>query len=155
MRAVGRITAGHIIRRPMTTMRSSSRVPGVLSATLAAALAAATLAACGGEEQAAGPTVTVDAAEPVEVVADEYLFDPSSVVVEGGGAPVELVLDNQGSIAHNLRLFDGADEVGGTATFAGGDQRSASVELAPGAYRMVCTVADHEELGMVGELEVR
>ena len=138
----------------MPAIRSSSRAAGVLPATLAAALSAVTLAACGGEEQEAGPTVTVGAAEPVEVVGDEYRFDPSSLVVEGGG-PVELVLDNQGSIAHNLRLFDGADEVGGTPTFAGGDQRSASVDFAPGAYRMVCTVADHEELGMVGDLEVR
>jgi|GEM_PF-1241759 len=155
MRAVGRDTAGHIIRRRMHATRSSSRAAGVLSAMLVAALSAATLAACGGEEPEAGPAVTVRAADPVEVVADEYRFDPSSVVVEGGGAPVELVLDNQGAIAHNLRLFDGPDEVGGTPTFAGGDQRSASVDLAPGAYRMVCTVADHEELGMVGELEVR
>ena len=140
----------------MPVIRSSSSAAGVLLATLAAALSAATLAACGdGEEQEAGPTVTVGADERVEVVADEYLFDPSSVVVEGGGGAVEVVLDNQGAIAHNLRLFDGADEVGGTPTFAGGDQRSASVELEPGAYRMVCTVADHEELGMVGELEIR
>lgn len=155
MHAVGRNTAAHIIRRPMPVTRSSSRTTDILSATLAAALSAGALAACGGEEPDAGPTVTVGAADPVEVVADEYLFDPSSVVVEGGPGPVEVVLDNQGSIAHNLRLFDGAEEVGGTETFSGGDQRSASVELAPGAYRMVCTVADHEELGMVGELEVR
>lgn len=136
----------------MPALRPFSRPAGVLLASLAAA----TPLACGGEEAPTGPTVTVGAAEPVEVVADEYLFDPSSVVVEaGGGGPIELVLDNQGSIAHNLRLFDGEEEVGGTETFAGGDQRSASVDLGPGAYRMVCTVADHEELGMVGELEVR
>ena len=140
----------------MPVSRTSSRAGGVLSATLDVALSTGALAGCvGGEEQWAGPTVTVAAADPVEVVGDEYLFDPSSVVVEGGDGAVALVLDNQGTLAHNLRLFDGPDEIGGTPTFAGGDQRSASVDLAPGDYRMVCTVADHEELGMVGELEVR
>ena len=28
------------------------------------------------------------------------------------------------------------------------------MKLSPGKYRMVCTVADHEQLGMVGDLEV-
>jgi len=29
------------------------------------------------------------------------------------------------------------------------------VRLAPGRYRIVCTVGDHEQLGMSSELEVR
>jgi plastocyanin len=112
--------------------------------------------ACGGdEEQPSGPPVTVSASKPVEVVGGDYFFDPSSIVVEGSGGPLGIVLDNQGAVAHNLTLFDGEEEVGATPTFAGGEERSVTVELAPGGYRMVCTVADHEELGMVGDLEVR
>jgi plastocyanin len=111
---------------------------------------------CGGEQdEAPAQTVTVGASDGVEVVGGEYFFDPEAVVVEGGSGGLEITLDNRGSLAHNLRVFDGATEVGGTATFPGGESRSARVSLDPGAYRMVCTVANHEELGMVGELEVR
>ena len=130
--------------------------PPALIRGLAAAAAAAAIVGCGGEEDAAaGPTVTVEAAEGVEVTAGEYFFDPEAIVVEGGSEPLEITLDNTGSIAHNLRVFDGEEELGGTPTFPGGEARSGTVDLDPGAYRLVCTVADHEALGMVGELEVR
>jgi plastocyanin len=68
---------------------------------------------------------------------------------------VELLLENQGTLAHNLKIFDGDEELGGTPTFPGGRTESGTVELPPGEYRMVCTVGDHERLGMVGTLEVR
>jgi plastocyanin len=133
-------------------------MPSLRLLTLAAALVAG---ACGhtgcggGEEESPARTVTVDAAEGIEVVAGEYFFDPDGVVVDAGPGELAITLDNQGSLAHNLRVFDGATEVGGTPTFQGGESRSAQVSLDPGAYRIVCMVADHEELGMVGELEVR
>jgi uncharacterized cupredoxin-like copper-binding protein len=44
--------------------------------------------------------------------------------------------------------------VGGTPTFQGGRTRTAWIKLQLGSYRMVCTVGDHEDLGMVGTLEV-
>ena len=65
------------------------------------------------------------------------------------------MLENRGSLAHNLKVFDGETELGGTPTFPGGREESGTVELEPGEYRMVCTVGDHEELGMTGTLEVR
>ena len=121
---------------------------------VAAGLAA--IAGCGGDEGGeSGRTVTVQAHEGVRVVGDEYGFDPDTVVVEGGGGSLEITLDNQGVIAHNLVVFDGETELGGTPTFPGGESASGRVELEPGSYRMICTVGDHEELGMVGELEVR
>jgi plastocyanin len=126
--------------------------------TLATALVAgaSSLAGCGGEgDEAPVRTVTAEGTEGIEVVAGEYFFDPSAIVVDGGRGALEVTLDNQGDLAHNLRVFDGATEVGGTPTFQGGESRSAEVSLDPGVYRMVCTVANHEELGMVGELEVR
>lgn len=135
------------------------------AAALAAALAAAALAvaACGdgygtGDGEPAGRAATVPAGKPVVVVGDEYSFDPARVTVEGGGrgGPVEIVLRNEGALAHNLKLFAGDRDLGGTPTFQGGGRaRSGTVELAPGRYRMVCTVGDHERLGMVGTLEVR
>jgi plastocyanin len=125
----------------------------------ALAIAAAGLVAaagCGGDEDdESGHTVTVQARDGVRVAGDEYSFDPDAVVVEGGGGSLEITLDNQGALAHNLIVFDGETELGGTPTFSGGESASAQLELDPGTYRMVCTVDEHEELGMVGELEVR
>lgn len=138
----------------MHPSRCSAR-SSVGAALAAAALAATALPAGCGEDDSAGATVTVDAGQTAAVVGDEYSFDPETVIVEDGGGPLELELDNQGSLAHNLRVFDGAEEVGGTSTFQGGETMAARLELEPGAYRMVCTVGNHEELGMTGELEVR
>lgn len=114
-------------------------------------------AGCGGDgdDEPASTTTTVEAREGLHVVGDEYSFDPAAVVVQDGEGPLEITLDNQGDLAHNLIVFEGDTEVGGTPTFGGGESQSAEVELDPGEYRMVCTVDDHEELGMVGDLEVR
>jgi plastocyanin len=129
------------------------RGPRALAGALAL-LAIASMAGCGEEESTAGGTSTFEAGAAVEVVGTEYAFDPTSVVVEGGG-PLEITLVNQGSLAHNLTVFDGEAEVGGTSTFQGGESDTTEVELEPGSYEMICTVGDHEALGMVGELEVR
>jgi plastocyanin len=115
----------------------------------------AALAGCGGGEDPPERTVTLPAGEPARVVAGEYFFDPERVVVTRGPADLRIVLDNQGDLAHNIVVFDGEREVGGLPSFPGGESRSTEVRVAPGTYRLVCTVADHEELGMVGELRVR
>lgn len=98
--------------------------------------------------------MTVDAAEGVEVTGSEYFFDPETVVAEGGGS-LEITFVNDGSIAHNLTVFNDDSEVAATETFPGGEEETVTADLEPGTYRMVCTVANHEELGMVGEIEVR
>jgi uncharacterized cupredoxin-like copper-binding protein len=74
--------------------------------------------------------------------------------VRTGGKPIHLELDNKGTLAHDLRVAQGGRDLGGTPTFAPGATRGGTVKLAPGRYRMVCTVANHEQLGMVGQLEV-
>lgn len=124
-------------------------------ATLAAA--AAVLGGCGGGDEGPGRTATVAAGRTIEVVADEYFFDPETVVVEGArpGARLRLALRNEGALAHNLKVLEGDRELGGTPTFQGGETRSGEVALAPGRYRLVCTVGNHARLGMVGALEVR
>jgi len=130
----------------------------LLTALLASA---AVIAGCGGDddEGGGGGSVTVKAGGQVRVVGTEYAFDPSAVVLAGGrpnaAATLEITLDNEGALAHNLRVLRGDEELGGTPTFPGGRAESARVRLDPGSYRMVCTVGSHEELGMVGTLEVR
>jgi plastocyanin len=86
---------------------------------------------------------------------DEYSFDPARVIVTGAPPRLRITLDNVGSLAHNVRVLDGDRDLGGVPSFPSGGKRSATVTVPPGQYRFVCTVADHEDLGMTGELEVR
>jgi plastocyanin len=112
---------------------------------------------CGDDDEETGRSVTVEGGRTVEVVGDEYSFDPGAVVYDAGGstAAVRISLDNRGALAHNLKVFDGDRELGGTPTFPGGREEAGSVRLTRGEYRMVCTVGSHEQLGMHGTLEVR
>jgi plastocyanin len=111
-------------------------------------------AGCGGDDDEPGRTVTAKAGEAIAVAADEYSFDPETIVLTGGGE-LTIELDNQGTLAHNLRVFDGGSDIGGTPTFVGGDARSGTVEVKPGEYELVCTVGDHADLGMTGKLKVK
>ena len=121
------------------------------------ALCAAISTACDDDEGGhRGAVVTVAADQDLRVRADEYRFDPSRVNLEDARRePVKIVLRNDGSLAHNLRVFRGERQLGGTPTFPRGETRPGTVRLPPGRYRMVCTVGNHEELGMTGELAVR
>jgi plastocyanin len=111
-------------------------------------------AGCGGDdEQAATRPATVGAGGTLRVVGTEYSFDPESVLVKRAG-PLTISLRNDGSLAHNLRLFRDGQELGGTPTFTGGRTESARVTLEHGRYEMVCTVGNHADLGMTGTLEV-
>jgi plastocyanin len=116
-----------------------------------AALALA-VAGCGGDDQP-GRTVTVPSNAAVRVVAKEYSFDPSRIVVRGPGT-LRITLENEGSLAHDLKLSRDGRVVGGTPAFPAGEERSASLTLSRGDYDFVCTVGDHEELGMKGTLSV-
>jgi plastocyanin len=75
--------------------------------------------------------------------------------VTGGGGRLKVTLENKGSLAHNLKIEKGGEDLGGTPTFQGGRTRSGTVELEPGDYEMVCTVGNHAELGMTGKLTAR
>ena len=109
-------------------------------------------ASCGGDDQP-GRTVTAPADGAVRVVAKEYSFDPSPIVMRSSGT-LRLTLENDGSLAHNLKLMRDGQDVGGTPSFPGGESRSARVRVERGSYEYVCTVGDHAELGMKGTLKV-
>ena len=109
-------------------------------------------AGCGGNDRPGG-TVTAPAGGSVRVTAKEYSFDPSTIVVQGGGT-LRLTLDNKGTLAHNIKVEKDGRIIGGTPAFPAGETRSATVKLASGTYEFLCTVGDHAELGMKGELKV-
>lgn len=107
-----------------------------------------------GDEAEPGRTVTAPANAKLRVVSDEYSFDPSTIVLQGAGS-LSVTLINEGELAHNLKVFRGDEEVDGTPTLSSGRTGSARLNLEHGSYRIVCTVGDHEELGMKGTLRVR
>ena len=120
---------------------------------LTLALCSLLAAGCGGDDDT-GRAVTAPANAKLRVVADEYSFDPSTIVLKGAGT-LTVTLSNEGSLAHNLKLFRGDEEIGGTPTLPASGSKSTRLNLEHGNYRMVCTVGDHEQLGMRGTVEVR
>jgi uncharacterized cupredoxin-like copper-binding protein len=113
------------------------------------------VAGCGGDDGGKPTrTVTTEAGGSVTLTAREYSFDPNRVVVSGAG-PVRIVLRNHGDLAHDIHLKRAGEDVGGTPSFPPGGSKSVSLRLEPGIYEMLCTVGDHAQLGMKGELRVR
>jgi plastocyanin len=113
------------------------------------------LAGCGDDDdEQRASSVTINPNSTLTVTGDEYSFDPGRVTVRGAG-PLTIRLRNDGELAHNLRIERDGEDIGGTPTFPGGQTQSGRVNLEHGRYEMVCTVGDHAELGMTGELEVR
>jgi plastocyanin len=110
------------------------------------------VASCGGGDRPGG-TATAPAGGAVHVVAKEYSFDPSTIVLRGPGT-LRVTLSNEGSLAHNLKVLKDGEVLGGTDTFPAGQTESGSVRVEPGEYEFVCTVGDHAELGMKGTLRV-
>jgi plastocyanin len=107
-----------------------------------------------GDEDEPGRTVTAPANSKLSVLAEEYSFDPSAIVLQGAGT-LTVTLRNEGSLAHNLKVLRGDEEVAGTPTLPAGRTESARLNLEHGTYRIICSVGDHEELGMTGTLRVR
>jgi plastocyanin len=129
-----------------------------LGRILCTAAALAGLAGCGGSDEPPDIPATVAAGKPLTVEAKEYVFSPNRVTVDGApakGVRQRVELDNRGSLAHNIEILDGERIVGRLRSFPAGEQRGLTVDLPPGDYRFICTVADHDEKGMHGTLKVR
>jgi plastocyanin len=120
------------------------------------ALACLAAQACGGGEDGRpkGPPAMVAPGARLAVSADEYSFTPSRAVLRSPGA-LTVSLANDGSLPHDLRLRRDGDDAGGTPTLPPGDSGTARLRLRPGRYELLCTVGDHAELGMTGEIRVK
>lgn len=120
-----------------------------LAYVTAALLAAALLGGCGGADP-------VSAARDgrIAITLDDYFISPQEVRAHAGR--ITFAVTNRGRVGHNLRVRgrDGKERVQVT-TLLPGDSATESADLPRGDYTMVCTVANHEELGMSGRLVVR
>jgi plastocyanin len=119
-----------------------------LARITAAALAAAALAGCGGAEP---PSEARDGR--VAITLDDFLIRPQNVRAAVGELTFEVV--NRGRLGHNFRLRGRDGEPVAIATMLPGRSGRETVRLEPGSYKMLCTVANHEQLGMTGRLLVR
>ncbi|HEV2752383.1 MAG TPA: plastocyanin/azurin family copper-binding protein [Solirubrobacteraceae bacterium] len=128
--------------------------PIALFVALALALALAlVLPTLGG-----GTTVRIER-PAVRFTLDEYSISPQRVSMRPGR--IKLIMDNRGELFHNLRVETIPDELqergkllGGTSTAQPGEKVTAKLKLKPGTYRILCTLANHESLGMYGTLVV-
>ncbi len=90
----------------------------------------------------------------VQIVAREFSFALSRPVLKAGPVIVELV--NFGQDPHDLKLQRiGSGQVQELGLVGPGRRVDLITRLAPGRYRLWCSLADHDALGMHAVLVVR
>jgi uncharacterized cupredoxin-like copper-binding protein len=96
-----------------------------------------------------------------EVRLDEYRVLPERIEVRSGR--ITFVARNTGRLTHNLAVVQFKRPVGDeeekdygepTKTLFPGETGETTVDLKPGKYRLVCTIANHDNLGQYAELKV-
>jgi uncharacterized cupredoxin-like copper-binding protein len=98
----------------------------------------------------------------LRLTLDEYRIVPQNVIVKPGRT--KLIVRNTGRLTHNLAIqipegpngkpLDLPDGRVGTMQ-PGETAEPIKVTLKPGEYRLVCTIANHDDLGQYGELRVQ
>jgi uncharacterized cupredoxin-like copper-binding protein len=126
-----------------------------LSTTAALALlCAAALGGCGGS-----PDFVTDRDGTLQITLSEYRLQPENIRVRPGR--LHIVARNRGQLTHNLEVQslnrdpgEPPYSFGRTDTAHPGETVTRSLDLRPGKYRLVCTIANHDDLGQFGELQV-
>lgn len=103
-----------------------------------------------GEASKGGPEASETT---LQLAADPtgLLFDKEELSAKAGKVTIDF--DNPSAIPHNVVIEEGEKELAGFEPITEGKE-SLSADLQPGSYMYVCTVAGHEEAGMVGTLTV-
>jgi plastocyanin len=128
---------------------ASPRPRPLLAVLLVACLAAGTAGAagCGGQDRvrAKRGTLTME--------LTDFRIKPQDIRARTGTATVAIV--NRGRLPHNLKVMSGDRTQIGFTTILPGARASKVRDLRRGRYDLICTVANHAELGMHGTLVVR
>ncbi len=126
--------------------------------TLGIVVAAASVGACGGDDGGDNgkgaerePKGNAGSA-PQRVEMSEFKFSPEKVRVKSGDG---ILAVNVGSSAHNLTIERSkGSELAATKDISADAMERLPVDVEPGEYTLVCTVAGHREAGMVGKIVV-
>ena len=98
----------------------------------------------------------------LRLTLDEYRIVPQNVIVKPGRT--KLIVRNTGRLTHNLaiQIPEGPDGKpldlpgGRVGTMQPGEAgEPIKVTLKPGEYRLVCTIANHDDLGQYATLKVQ
>ena len=124
------------------------------TASAAFAATALVLTGCGGS------TFKTDRPQ-LKLIVDEYRIVPQDIVVKPGR--MKFVVRNTGRLTHNLVIQIPPKNPNGkpvlvdrTTTMQPGQTAAPiKVTLEPGEYRLVCTIANHDDLGQFGTLKVQ
>jgi iron uptake system component EfeO len=119
-----------------------------LARATAVLVAAAVLAGCGGGESAASAR-----GGRVAVALDDFLIRPQDITAAAG--PVTFTVTNRGRLVHSFHVQRPDREPVRITRLQPGASATATADLAPGEYRLVCVESNHAELGMTGRLVVR
>ena len=115
-----------------------------LAAALAALLA---LSACGSAPSAHDPDGVV------ELTIRDFRLRPQIVRAPGGDLTV--IVRNEGRLPHNLRIRGAGGTRVKVRSLLPGDSAARVIRLPKGDWRMFCSIANHEELGLYGTLVLR
>jgi uncharacterized cupredoxin-like copper-binding protein len=110
------------------------------------ALSLITLATgCGDDSPGADRSAVEDSVSPrIEITAHEMALEPDAIAVEAGD--VEVVLHNDGTMLHDLRIEDQPFIIEAPA----GETATSHVTLEPGRYQLFCSLPGHRDAGMQG-----
>jgi uncharacterized cupredoxin-like copper-binding protein len=113
----------------------------------------------GTETSATGTTPTETSTSPAGPVSQtlkmsevDFKLKPARYEVDKAGT-IEFEVSNDGKTVHALEVEGGGLEVE-TEEIQPGDSATLKVDVEPGSYKLYCPVGNHEDLGMVGELNV-
>jgi plastocyanin len=120
---------------------------GASAASIVAALALAGTG-CGGDP----PPVRPEGGR-LDVTLDDFLIAPERVRARPGRIAFAAV--NRGRVGHTLRVLDGEREVVAIEALRPGARGKDAATFAPGRYKLVCVLGNHDVLGMYGTLTVR
>ncbi|MBT62765.1 MAG: hypothetical protein CML13_06090 [Puniceicoccaceae bacterium] len=106
-----------------------------------------------GDHHASTQETKPSDARAVRVVATDFAFEPKTITA-APGEKLYVTLVNKGNAVHMWQIGDRMEthvhtNVGETSS------KVVTVPTEPGVYNLVCTTPGHEQLGMVGKLEVR
>lgn len=108
-----------------------------------------------GNEGTPEMVVSTDSASPekeIVVSGDEYSFSPTSISLTQGET-VKVTFKNTGGLPHNFVIT----ELGiSTKTIPGGQEDSVTFTVEKtGMYAFFCSVGNHRQLGMEGEVSIK